>query len=328
MPIKFMNRPGDEGGALLAVLWVSAALAAMALSVATTVRGEIDRASTLAEGIRARFLAESGIERAIAYTQWGPGRRNPDGTPQYFEPGMPRLVLPFPNGVALVEIIPEFAKLDANFTRPEELLRLLLNLGLEPPRAQEVAESIVDWRSPAPGGLTAFDAFYMGLQPSFRARHASIIEIEELLLVKGMTPELFYGSAARTPDGRLEIRAGLRDCLSVFGSTGAVDVNGAAYPVLVTVGLSPDTAAAVMERRRVLPFRKMEQVVAFLPPGTPGLNRLTIGGGTIFTFRSTARLARQDGGVVDVTRTVSATLKYHTEPTEGPAIETLRWYAN
>ncbi len=36
----------EKGGALLAVLWLSAALAAIALSVATTVRGETDRVST------------------------------------------------------------------------------------------------------------------------------------------------------------------------------------------------------------------------------------------------------------------------------------------
>jgi general secretion pathway protein K len=317
----------DRGGALLAVLWVSAALAAISLSVAMTVRGEIDRSSSLAEGVRAQYLAQGGVERAIAYTQWGPGQRNPDGTPKYFEPGMPRLLLNFPGGLAQVDIIPEIAKLDANFTPPGDLVRLLLNLGAEFPRAEEVAAAIVDWRTAAPAGVTQFDAFYMGLQPSFRARHASIIEIEELLLVKGMTPELFYGSAGRTPDGRLEIRAGLRDCLSVFGSTGAVDVNGAALPVLLTVGLSPDAALAIVERRRVQPFRRMEEVAAFLGPGVPGVNRLTIGGGTIFTFRSTARVRRQDGGLSDLSRTVSATLKYHQERTEGPAIETLRWYA-
>jgi len=41
-----------RGGALLAVLWLSAALAAIAFSLANTVRGETERASTAVDGLR------------------------------------------------------------------------------------------------------------------------------------------------------------------------------------------------------------------------------------------------------------------------------------
>ena len=42
-----------------------------------------------------------------------------------------------------------------------------------------------------------FDQYYLSLTPSFRARHASFEEIEELLVVKGMTPDLYYGTYDR-----------------------------------------------------------------------------------------------------------------------------------
>ncbi len=65
-------RPGKtRGGALLAVLWLSAGLAAIALSVSSNVRSETDRVSTSGEGLRASYLASGALERGILWVQWG-----------------------------------------------------------------------------------------------------------------------------------------------------------------------------------------------------------------------------------------------------------------
>ncbi len=191
-------------------------------SVAITVRGETERTSTLAEGVRAYYLATGALERALAYIEWGPGHKNPDNTPRYFEPGMARLNMDFPSGVATVEIIPESSKFDINSIKPEELQRLLMNLGADPARAQLIASAVQDWRSPAPpGGISMFDQQYLSGVPSFRSRHASLEETEELLLVKGMTPELYHGGFVRDAAGRLQPQAGserLRVCVRISGS--------------------------------------------------------------------------------------------------------------
>src|SRR6202012_379355 len=113
---------------------------------------------------------------------------------------------------------------------PAELASLLINLGSTPEKAQEIVAAIVDWRTPGPPG--PFDAFYSTVAPSFRARHASFEELEELLLVKGMTPELFYGNFANDAQGRLYARGGMRDCLSVWGSHGPYDINTASPAVM------------------------------------------------------------------------------------------------
>ena len=60
-----------RGAALLAVLWLSAILAAIAFSVATTVRGETERTSTLSEGVRAYYLATGALERDIGVHRMG-----------------------------------------------------------------------------------------------------------------------------------------------------------------------------------------------------------------------------------------------------------------
>ena len=86
----------QRGAALLAVLWLSAILAAIAFSLATTVRGETERTSTLTEGVRGYYFATGALERALAYIEWGPSHRKPDNTARYFEPGMARLNFNFP----------------------------------------------------------------------------------------------------------------------------------------------------------------------------------------------------------------------------------------
>jgi general secretion pathway protein K len=323
-----MRNRQQQGGALLAVLWLSAALSAIAFSVATTVRGETERTATLSEGVRAYYLATGAIERLRLYMEWGGSQKNPDGTPKYYEPGMPRVTMQFPSGMAMVEIIPETAKLNVNSVKPDDLLRLLVALGVELEHARQIVLAIVDWRSPAPGGLTLFDQHYLSLSPSFRARHASFEEIEELLLVKGMTPDLFYGTFVRDPQGRLLPQAGLRDCLSVYGSVASVDANYAPPAVLSAVGLAPAAIEAIVQRRHALLFRKREDLAPFLQSAGPAASRVTLGGNSIFTLRATARLRLPNGQYSDLSRSVSALLKFRYKPDKEPPVDILRWYDN
>ncbi len=212
-----------RGSALLVVLWLSAALSAIAFSVASTVRSETGRVTSSVDRLKAYYLATGAIERARLYIEWGESQRNPDGTPRYYAPGMPRLEFQFPSGQAEVEVIPETAKMNINSSPPEDLYNLLLVLGAAPERAREITAGILDWRTPQPlGEPTMFDQLYLSHNPSFRSRHASFEEIEELLLIQGMTPELFYGTYGHDAEGRLTPHRALKDCVSVYGGTSGV----------------------------------------------------------------------------------------------------------
>src|SRR4051794_37568744 len=101
-----------KGSALLAVLWLSLALSAIAFSVASTVHGETERVSTAIDGIRSYYLATGAIDRAILYIEWGKERRA-DDLP-YYHAGKPVLRMSFPTGEAEVEVIPETAKYNLN----------------------------------------------------------------------------------------------------------------------------------------------------------------------------------------------------------------------
>lgn len=336
------RRRQRRGAALLAVLWLAAALSAIALTVATTVRAEIERSTIHAEGVQAYFLARAGVERAALWVQWG--RTESEGA-RYYQRGMRSLAYSMPSGEVVVDVIPEAAKLDINRVSMEDLVRLLQGLGLDPLSVQELAAAIMHWREPGGQGYSAFDAFYASRNPSFPARRSSLENVEELLLVKGMTPDLFYGTYVPFPgampglepgQGSMEEgflpgsaplvwRGGLRDCVSVFGSTSAVDVNWAEPAVLFAVGLPPQAVEAIVARREIQPFRNETDLLAIGPPTMPGFSRLRVGGRSQYTLRATARLRQQDGRLSNVRRTVAATLDLNEVAGDRP-FTTLRWY--
>ncbi len=315
-------RSRQRGGALLAVLWLSAALAAIAFSVSSTVRSETERVSTSSDGLRASYLAEGAVERAIQWMVWGPAYRNRDGSAMFWDINQPRMNMAFPSGAAVVEVIPEAAKLNINTAPPDDLYRVVFAVSGDAERAREITAAIVDWRGPG-DRAGSFDQYYFGISPTFQARHASFQEIEELLLVRGMTPELFYGNYTADADGRLYARGGLRDCLSPWGSLGPFDANTASPALMEAVGVAPADVAALVAQRQTQPFRSLNDVTKV----TPYVARLTVGGGrTIWTLRATARLRRPDGTFSEVVRTASATVKM-LDPRQPvyPAV-VLRWY--
>lgn len=318
-------RGDTKGSALLAVLWLSAALSAIAFSLASTVGGEIERTSTALDGTRAYYLATGALDRALLYMQWGQRYSLPDGSSRYFSRWTTSLHFSFPAGEAVVEIAPETARLNLNRTVPEDLFRLLSALGAGPEQARGITAAIEDWRGvPREGRLTEFDRYYLSLTPSFRAPHASFQNVEELLSVKGMTPELFHGMMAREAQGGLASRAGLKDCVSVYGSGGQVDVNTAPAAVLAAIGLDPATVSVILQQRQVQPFRSLEQLRVLQLPDF-ALVRLTIGGSSIYTLRATARLQLANGKLSDLSRSVGATVRFGGSGVEA-SYQVLRWW--
>lgn len=314
------DRRRRRGSALLAVLWLAAALSAVAFAVAHTVRGETERAATAADGVRSYYLATGGIERTLLWMQWARYRKS-DNTARYWEPGVPVLRYQFPAGEAVVEVIPETSKLSLNGATREELYRLLAQIVVDPQRAAAIADAVVDWRTPSTASPNN-----PGLSPSLSGHHASFEQVEELMLVHGMTPELFYGYTERTQDGRLVSHPGLRDCVSVLASGGGIDVNTAEPGVMLAAGIPPDIVARIVAQRRQTPYRQED--LPALVQQHPSLSRLTVGGGSLFTLRSTARLKLADGRLSDLSRTVEAQIALLSTPIHGLPWQILRWYDN
>jgi len=318
-----MNSRSSRGGALLAVMWLSAALSAIAFSLANTVRGEIERSSTAVDGLRTQYLAQAGIERGILYVEWARRSQRPPNTPFRYTAATPVLPFSFPSGQALVEVVPETAKMNINTSPPLDLIRLLLALGVDGDRATQMVTLILMRRGSAP----QTSAPNASLASSFQSPPASFQETEELMSVPGITPELYYGGYNRDSEGHMVPRTGLKDCLSVFGATDRFDVNFAQPPVLAAIGIPPDSIPAILARRQLQPFKAVQELTDFAPGGGAAFGRLRVGGNSIYTLRSTARLLLQNGQFSDLRRTVAATVKF-LPIDENPTLQILRWYDN
>ncbi|HEY2844054.1 MAG TPA: hypothetical protein VGJ09_10400 [Bryobacteraceae bacterium] len=288
---------------MLAVLWISAALAAIALSVSTSIRSEADRTGSAADGLRASYLASGSVDRAVQWLLWGTAASD-----RFFDHlhyiDKPRLYFNYPSGNVVVEMMPESAKLDINHASGDDLVRLVAAVSGDTARAQEITDGILAWRGgsgepPATGGST------------FQPRGASFEEIEELLLVRGMTPELYYGNYVADAAGRLYPRGGLRDSLSVWGSVNQFDANAISPALLEALGASPAAATRMMQQRAQQPFADLSQVAAL---GVP-VERLSLGAEhLIWNIRATARLRRPDGAPSEVVRSASAVAKLVAPP--------------
>jgi general secretion pathway protein K len=297
----------ERGSALLAVLWISAALAAIALSVSASIRSEADRAGSAADGMRASYLATGSVDRAVQWLLWGTV-----GGDRFFDylhyAEKPRLYFTYPSGDVVVDMMPEAAKLDINHASGEDLLRVISAVTGETTRAQQIANGIQAWRGGGNGNASADSS---GQGSTFQPRSASFEEIEELLLVPGMTPELFYGNYMADAEGRLSPRGGLRDSLSVWGSLEQFDANAVSPALLEALGAQPGAVTQMVQQRARQPFRNLGEVAAL---GIP-VGRLSLSGEhLIWNIRATARLRRPNGSGSDVVRSASAIAKLVTPP--------------
>jgi len=302
------------------VLWISAALAAVAFSLANTVRGETDRTSTVLDEVRGYYLATGAVDRAAVELLWSVSSQGERRIKQ----GSAWVDYTFPSGVAHVELIPETAKLDVNSVPEDRLARLVTALGVPPGQAMEITHGIVARRGGA-GGAVSLPA-----GPSFPGPGASFQEVEELLSVRGITPEIFYGTyvPAQGDPGqggpRLIRRNGLVDCLSVFGSKNQVDANTADPAVLAALGLTPGGVQMLLQQRRTAPLtpQSLGQLAPMLGPAG---QLLRLEGNSILTIRASARVRLANGQLSDMQRTVAAQVKYMPSGYPTP-IHILRWY--
>ena len=101
--------------------------------------------------------------------------------------------------------------------------------------ADKIAASIINWRSPADhadkDGAGTFH--YQTLDRPYKCKNAPIEVLEELLLVKGITPEIFNK---------------IKPSLTIYGA-GAVNINTADEVVLRSIGMSQELAGKIAHFR-------------------------------------------------------------------------------
>jgi general secretion pathway protein K len=286
----------QEGVILIGLLWILTALGVIALSFARESFVEVTAARNMQSMERAGFAARAGIETAVyrlLARQYARSAQPADSMqePDPIEAG--RLEGSFAGSVYKVDIQDESGKLNVNLVSEAQLAALIEAAGIPQPDSGIILESILDWKDQDTAHRTngAEDDYYQSLDPPYRAKNGRIDTIEELLLVRGVTPDYFYGRYEKGPDGAPVYRIGLARLLTVYSTRGQVNVNHAPLPVLLSIpGIPEDAARAIYEQRKIRPFRniaEMRNSIPF-PVGTWGAQLTTAQTG-VFTLTAEAR---------------------------------------
>jgi Tfp pilus assembly protein PilX len=186
---------GEQGAALILVLWVSALLGLVLTGFAFSMRVETDAAKNFRDHAQTVRLAESGITLALADL----ANRTPSGVAGVeAAPVWPvRLSPRFPSGRAEVVVTSEDSKICLNHASETVLRRLLQQTGVQDATLQDtIAAAIVDWRDAdeveRPNG--AESAYYRDRPVPHASKNAPFQRVDELLSVRGMTRDILYGN--------------------------------------------------------------------------------------------------------------------------------------
>jgi general secretion pathway protein K len=290
----------QRGAVLVVVLWVILAISLLALSFSASVRTEVNAARNVVEQKQSYYLARAGIEYAVyeilkaqssvVQGQSGQGL-GPNTVPAALR-GF--LSLELTGGRADVRIIDETGKININ-TAPDHLIfNLLLMIGVESERADTITDSILDWLDPdelvSPFG--AESDYYLSLPEPYPTKNGFFEVPEELLLVRGVTPEIYYGRKGMTESGNPVEFYGLQKYVTTFTNSPMINLNSAPVSVLAAIpGLDYSTATMIAEMRAEAPFTNPDQIAQLIPGlGTESFGYLGVASSGIFTINSFGRL--------------------------------------
>lgn len=245
----------EKGIALMVVLWVLAFLMLIVVEFAYTMRIETETVRNLKDETAARHLALAGINMGLAElgTDYDIVFIDKDarlalGKKEKHDIKTIDVKREFALGEGRVSyrIYDEEARLNINVASREQIKGLLRATGVDTITSDVIADSILDWRDENHefhfNG--AEDDYYGSLARPYGAKDGRFDTTEELLLVKGVTPEIFYGDGnvphrfglgpAPAPDGSRPVYEGLERIITVKGE-GKINLNTADARVLEAV---------------------------------------------------------------------------------------------
>lgn len=311
-------RQRQTGMALLVVLWTVSLLVLLVVALSNTVQVEVRTASYRKEAAQAYALASGGVEAAIFEIAYPPTEDQNRSSIWTWQKGQRDGVVPFRGGRARLQLVNEAGKLDLDHAPTAQIERLFESHGLNPARAQGLADAIVDWRSPAKNDVQGSDVSGGGEPP----HHALFESVEEALRVPGMSRGILYGSAEVDPMGKVRQELGAGRDLTVRSGLAQLNINYASESALRSVpGIDMDIAKAIVWERRREPFKAVGEVNDRISRSLPdeALPYLTTAEVNIYTIVSTGEL---DGSAVR--RTVEAVVQL--APEGGRRYRILSWY--
>lgn len=251
--MKKSDLQNKDGIALMMVLWALTISMVLVFSFSLMTRTETHATLSFREGLEKKFLAEAGVERGIAEVFYRRQNINLQDAGIWKADGTAYTVQAV-SGYYTVRITDEFGKVDINAASDIILRNLFANAGIPADMVDTIVDSIMDWKDPDDLHRLhgAESDYYMSLPKPYKAKDANFSVLEELLLVKGVTPEILYGSGGQK---------GLIDFLTVNLKSPLINISAAPKEVLMAVpGMTPETADNIISYRLVNEIRSLQDV--------------------------------------------------------------------
>lgn len=241
------------GVALVAVLWMVAALSVLALGLAAAAKSEVRSAQGVRVRAEAAALGDAAIQLAVLEL-----RSTDIGYEDYV-----RFDYELGGRSITVAAVPAGGLVDLNQASEQLLIGLFAGSGgLDPELAAELAHRVVAWRTP---GLVVEAEDYAAAGVAFRPRGGPFEYPEDLLQVLGVSYPLY---------------ARVRDLITVRGGGAGVAPKAASEAVLTLLaGGDRELAARIADSRRDDPATDFT-----------GLDNRFLGGGSSPVYRMDARV--------------------------------------
>jgi DNA uptake protein ComE-like DNA-binding protein len=290
----------NRASVLIGLLWCVALLAVVVVGVLHTARMDLLTGKNFGDKIQARYLALAGIEKAEALLYQNALDRSHSGqnhTGQYYNDPQDFRDIAFGRGTYSVlrrgrddegggvvyGVSDEESRLNVNVASAEELTKIQ---GLD----SDAATAILGWRGQ--GSTVAETDYYMSLNPPYQPRGGPFETVRELLMVRGVTPDLLLGrdihqdgllddlaDAANAPPKYLDTVSasdlGWAGMLTVNSAVKNVDAEGddrvnvqtADESTLTSVqGITPEIARAIVAYRNRNRFQSIADLLDVTPP--------------------------------------------------------------
>ncbi len=243
-----VTRRSERGIALIVVILMISVIVAITLQLNRATRSEVYDAANLRDGIRLFYVAQSGFYLGQALLaddrnnfdalneDWALKAKIDEKASSLFGAGVLRVTIEDESGK--IQINKLLAGNGYNQGIRDLLARLLLQpeFGLEEQQANDLIDALKDWmdKDDEVTGGGAENGYYAGLAKPYAAKNGPLDCIDELMMIRGITPELYHGTGNRP---------GLKHLLTVYGD-GRININTAPLPVLRALSLTMTSEAA------------------------------------------------------------------------------------
>jgi general secretion pathway protein K len=273
----------DRGAALLMVLWVLMLLTVIVGEFCYSMRTRVNITRNLKETTQAYYIAVAGLNTAIfkmveQQLMPPPAASTDDDTQE--ETAVALRVntdippVPFGEGEFKVWIENEAGKININQADQRVLQMMLAGFDLDDQQKAGIVDSILDWRDADDLHRLngAEDDYYASLPNPYECKDADFESVEELLLVKGVTPEIFYGgledmitvfAADSSKTGRRTSRTRRASKTAGYG----LNINAISPQLWASLpGMTEEAITAITEYRKEKDFRSVAELRELVGP--------------------------------------------------------------